>query len=62
MARYRSFHYYAVCGFFGYWYNRGLSKQTLGDKSGAISDFKKTLALQPNYEAAKKSLAGLGVN
>ena len=45
-----------------HWYNRGLSKQTLGDKSGAISDFKKTLALQPNYEAAKKSLLGLGAN
>lgn len=45
-----------------HWYNRGLSKQTLGDKSGAITDFKKTLALQPNYEAAKKSLVGLGVN
>lgn len=37
-------------------YNRGLSKQTLGDKTGAISDFKKALSLQPNYEAAKKSL------
>lgn len=37
-------------------YNRGLSKQSLGDKPGAISDFKKALSLQPNYEAAKKSL------
>lgn len=37
-------------------YNRGLSKQSLGDKAGAISDFKKALSLQPNYEAAKKSL------
>lgn len=45
-----------------HWYNRGLSKQTLGDKAGAIVDFRKTLALQSNYEAAKKSLAGLGIN
>jgi protein O-mannosyl-transferase len=41
-------------------YNRGLSKQSLGDKTGAIADFKKALALQPNYEAAKKSLASIG--
>ena len=37
-------------------YNRGLSKQSLGDKAGAIADFKKALSLQPNYEAVKKSL------
>lgn len=43
-----------------HFYNRGLSKQTLGDKNGAIADFKKTLSLQPNNEAAKKSLASLG--
>jgi tetratricopeptide (TPR) repeat protein len=39
-----------------HFYNRGLSKQTLGDRAGAIADFQKTLILQPNYEAAKKSL------
>ncbi|MEA5459164.1 tetratricopeptide repeat protein [Arcicella sp. LKC2W] len=43
-----------------HFYNRGLAKQTLGDRAGAIADFQKTLTLQPNYEAAKKSLAGLG--
>lgn len=40
-------------------YNRGLSKQSLGDKEGAISDFKKALSFQPNYEAAKKSLLSI---
>lgn len=44
-----------------HFYNRGLTKQTLGDRAGAIADFQKTLTLQPNYEAAKKSLASLGV-
>lgn len=43
-----------------HFYNRGLTKQTLGDRAGAIVDFQKTLTLQPNYEAAKKSLASLG--
>jgi tetratricopeptide (TPR) repeat protein len=43
-----------------HFYNRGLAKQTLGDKNGAITDFKKTLQLQPNYEAAKNSLKALG--
>ena len=42
-----------------HFYNRGLTKQTLGDRAGAIADFQKTLSLQPNYEAAKKSLASL---
>jgi len=42
-----------------HFYNRGLAKQTLGDRAGAIADFQKTLILQPNYEAAKKSLASL---
>jgi tetratricopeptide (TPR) repeat protein len=44
-----------------HFYNRGLAKQTLGDRAGAITDFKKTLTIQPNYEAAKTSLAGLGL-
>lgn len=42
-----------------HFYNRGLTKQTLGDRAGAIADFQKTLTLQSNYEAAKKSLASL---
>ncbi|PWK26160.1 tetratricopeptide (TPR) repeat protein [Arcicella aurantiaca] len=42
-----------------HFYNRGLAKQTLGDRVGAIADFQKTLTMQPNYEAAKKSLASL---
>ena len=40
-------------------YNRGLSKRALGDKAGAILDFKKALSLQPTYEAAKKSLLSI---
>ena len=40
--------------------NRGLSKQSLGDKAGAIFDFKKALSLQPNNGVAKKNL--LSVN
>jgi tetratricopeptide (TPR) repeat protein len=43
------------------WNNRGQAKMRLGDKSGAIADFKKALQLQPGLDSARDSLRDLGV-
>lgn len=42
------------------WFNRALARQQLGDRQGAIRDFKQVLSLQPNNEAAKQNLKNMG--
>jgi Tfp pilus assembly protein PilF len=42
------------------WNNRAQAKMRLGDKKGAIADFKKALELKPGLETALASLQRLG--
>jgi protein O-mannosyl-transferase len=44
-----------------HFYNRGVARLQLGDKEGAISDMKKCLTINPDYQDAKKGLQILGV-
>ncbi|MFD1820130.1 Tetratricopeptide repeat-containing protein [Pseudarcicella hirudinis] len=43
-----------------YFYNRGLTKNQLGDRAGAIRDIQKALQIQPDYNEAKQALKLLG--
>jgi Tfp pilus assembly protein PilF len=43
------------------WNNRAQGKMRLGDKAGAIADFRKALELEPDIKSARDSLQGLGV-
>jgi Tfp pilus assembly protein PilF len=42
------------------WNNRGQAKLRLGDKAGAIADFRKALELRPDLSTARASLRQLG--
>jgi Flp pilus assembly protein TadD len=42
------------------WNNRGQAKMRLGDKAGAIANFRKALALSPGLRSASDSLKRLG--
>ena len=42
------------------WNNRAIAKRELGDKDGAIADFKKALEINPTLASAKKALSDLG--
>ena len=42
------------------WNNRGMAKKRLGDKKGAVADFRKALELQPNLQSAQESLQAMG--
>ena len=44
------------------WNNRGIAKRETGDKAGAIADFKKALALNPELQSTRQALRQLGVN
>ncbi len=44
-----------------HFYNRGVARLQLGDKEGAITDMKKCLTINPEYQDAKKGLQILGV-
>ena len=41
--------------------NRGIAKAALGDRNGAIADFKKALALDPSLTQIKDRLKEMGV-
>ena len=42
------------------WNNRGQAKMRLGDKAGAIADFRKALEINPGLGTARDSLKRLG--
>jgi protein O-mannosyl-transferase len=41
-------------------HDRGVAKFQLGDKAGALADFRLALSMNPNFEPAKKSLSQMG--
>jgi tetratricopeptide (TPR) repeat protein len=43
------------------WNNRGQARLRLGDKAGAIADFRKALELRPDLATTRASLQKLGV-
>ena len=42
------------------WNNRGQAKMRLGDKAGAIADFRKALEISPGLRTASDGLKRLG--
>jgi hypothetical protein len=42
------------------WSNRALARMRLGDKKGAIADFRKALELRPDLTTAREGLQQLG--
>jgi Flp pilus assembly protein TadD len=42
------------------WNNRGQGKMRIGDKAGAIADFRKALELSPGLRTAREGLQQLG--
>jgi len=42
------------------WNNRGQGRMRIGDREGAIADFKKALELKPGLPTAVESLKKLG--
>jgi Flp pilus assembly protein TadD len=42
------------------WNNRGQGKMRLGDKAGAIADFRKALEISPGLRTAREGLQQLG--
>jgi tetratricopeptide (TPR) repeat protein len=41
-------------------HDRGVAKFQLGDKAGALADFRLALSMNPNFEPAKRSLSQMG--
>ena len=44
------------------WNNRAQAKVRLGDKDGAIADFRKALELRPDLKTAREGLSKLGAS